>query len=236
MRQLLPVVLALLLGTPGCATYLAIEVARHRGEFPRPFCGVAVHLELYHGWPALDAQLLDLLGCVVLDLGLLPVTVPGSLLWTVLDDSPPPLRPGPSPPPSPEEVQARRAQAVAAQALVRPAPLPTFDEALMLARRVAPEDAELHARLGRGAENILRSEEGLLALPELTRMEIDRRLEVDPRDGVALAALGAAWARAGDLDRAAAYLRLGALLCRIPGNVALAKAELERVERLRTQR
>lgn len=234
MRQLLPVVLALLLGTPGCATYLAIEVARHKDEFPAPFCGVALHVELSHGVPALDLELLDLLGCVVLDMGLLPVTVPGWLLWTVLDDSPPPLRPGPTPPPSPEEVQARRARAVAAQALVRPARPPTFDEALAQARRVAPEDAELHARLAPGgAESILHGEEGQLAIPDLTRMEIDRRLELDPRDGVALAALGAAWARAGDLDRAEAYLRLGGMLCRIPRNAALVQAELERVERAR---
>ena len=236
MRQLLLVVLALLLGTPGCATYLAIEVARHDDEFPAPFCGVALHVELSHGVPAFDLELLDLLGCVVLDVGLLPVTVPGWLLWTVLDDSPPPLRP--SPPPSPEELRARRAQAEAAQArLRRPAPPPTFEDALLQCRRVAPEDAELHARLAPGgAESILHREEGLIAIPDLTRMEIDRRLELAARDGVALAALGAAWARAGDLDRAGAYLRLGAMLCTLPRNARLAEEELARVERLRGER
>lgn len=228
MRQLLPVVLALLLGAPGCATYLAIEVARHDGEFPAPFCGVALHVELSHGVPGFDLQLLDLLGCVVLDVGLLPVTVPGWLLWSVMDDSPRPLHH--SPQPSPEVVQARRAQAVAAQAQVRPAPPPTFEDALLQARRVAPEDAELHARLAPGGvESILYTEEGQLAIPDLTRMEIDERLARDARDGVALAALGAAWARAGDLDRAEAYLRLGAMLCRLPRNAALVKEELARV-------
>lgn len=227
MRQLLAVVVALL-AVPGCGTYLSYERADFLHEPPGPMAGVRLHLELYGEVPEVLALfpilLPDLLGCLLLDVAVLPATIPASFARR-----PEPL-PNLGPPPSAAEVRARRARSEAAQASVRPPAAPTFDDLVAQARRAAPEDAALHARLAPGGvESILHTEEGQVALPELTRMEIDRRLEDDPRDGVALAALGAAWARAGDLDRAEAYLRLGAALCRLPRNAALARAELERV-------
>jgi hypothetical protein len=247
MRRALPLVLSLLLGVPGCGTYLGIA----QFDMPLAFSGVRVHAECVadrHIRPFYFGLFLitfpDFVLSLAADLALLPVTGPVALVRDVHSPSPislpppppaPPPPPPPPPPPTPEQLRALalRAKAEAAER-ARDADFRAseraFADALALARRVAPEDAVLHATLAHArATTIVHREEGLLALPSLSIFEIEARLSADPCDGVAWAARGVAWRESGELDRAEADLRLGAALCLIPSNAELVRAELRRL-------
>lgn len=251
-RAALSLLAALLLVTPGCGTLLSIMEAESRDRFPPAFGGVRLHAEaidevgdLYFGLFPITFP--DLILSLAFDLSLLPVTGPPSAAELMRRRQPVAvptlLKPAPPRPPSREELRlqaeerARQAKAEAAEQAHRAklrAEERSFEEALAKARRLAPEDGALHARLAHARVSaILHSEDGLYALPALSRAECEARLAADPCDGVAWAARGAGWLEEGDLDRAVADLGLGVALCRIRSNAELARAELRRADAAR---